>query len=44
MDLLTLICKVCGHEWIPRQQEPKACPKCHSYKWDTGTNVGRKAD
>jgi len=22
---------VCGHEWIPRNPNPKECPKCHRY-------------
>jgi hypothetical protein len=28
-------CAACGHEWIPRaQQPPKICPKCKSDDWD----------
>ena len=27
-------CKQCGHEWIPRIEDPRICPKCHSLRWD----------
>ena len=29
-----LICKRCGHTWIPRKINPTRCPKCNSIKWD----------
>ena len=29
-------CKICGHEWIGRVENPKACPLCKSYKWNKG--------
>ena len=28
-------CKRCGFEWIPRIVNPKACPNCKRYDWDT---------
>jgi len=31
-------CKRCGHNWIPRTEEIRVCPKCHSAYW----NVERK--
>lgn len=24
----------CGHEWIPRGEKPRVCPKCKSPYWD----------
>ncbi len=32
--LLELICKRCGHKWIPRVPKPRRCPKCLAYDWD----------
>jgi len=26
-------CKRCGHKWIARTAEPKACPNCKRYDW-----------
>jgi len=26
-------CQKCGHEWTPRQEEVKMCPKCKTYNW-----------
>lgn len=31
-------CKVCGHNWTPRNPDPKWCPGCQSDRW----NVGRR--
>lgn len=31
-------CKKCGHEWIARTKNPKACPACKRYDWDKGKN------
>ena len=28
-----LKCLRCGHEWIPRVEVPKSCPRCISYQW-----------
>lgn len=33
----TLVCKRCGHQWMPRKPEaPKLCPNpsCHSPRWN----------
>ena len=28
-------CLRCDYEWMSRTEgKPKACPRCHSYKWD----------
>ncbi len=27
------ICKRCDHQWFSRTKNPKACPRCKSYKW-----------
>lgn len=31
-----LICKQCGHEWIPRKEKVYQCPnpKCQKFTWD----------
>jgi len=29
-----LVCKLCGHTWVPRVSHPKVCPHCKSYNWD----------
>jgi len=34
MKLLKVKCKKCGHEWIPRTDDVRLCPKCHSVRWD----------
>jgi len=26
-------CKKCGHKWIVRIADPKACPACKQYNW-----------
>ena len=30
-----LTCMKCGHQWIPRSDDVRECPKCHSSRWDT---------
>lgn len=25
-----ITCSKCGYKWIPRKEEPKACPRCKS--------------
>ena len=29
-----LRCKICGHKWIPRSENPNLCPKCKSTRWN----------
>ncbi len=29
-----LQCKRCNHEWLPRVEEVKECPKCKSRIWN----------
>lgn len=31
---LLLFCKRCKHQWIPRKQEIRICPKCKTAYWD----------
>lgn len=33
-------CNQCGHEWVPRTDDPRQCPnpKCHSVRWDQEPN------
>lgn len=41
VDLLTLNCNRCGHNWHPRTEKlPSVCPKCKSPYW----NKERKLD
>lgn len=28
-----LKCKKCKHEWLPREEIPKMCPRCKTYDW-----------
>ncbi len=34
MELPTLHCLRCSHDWIARVKEIKTCPKCRSPYWD----------
>ena len=39
-DISQLICRKCGHTWVPRQiKMPKQCPRCHSPNWLTGKKL-----
>jgi predicted Zn-ribbon and HTH transcriptional regulator len=33
-------CRLCEHEWLPRVDLPKECPKCHSYYYN-GNNKNK---
>ena len=28
-------CLRCGYDWLPRVTDPKRCPGCRSYRWNT---------
>lgn len=32
--IITLTCKRCKHNWVPRIPSPAVCPKCHSPYWN----------
>ena len=34
INIQKLKCKRCGHEWIPKKEEIRQCPKCKSSWWD----------
>ena len=34
VDINKLRCKRCGHEWTPRQEVVRICPRCKSPYWD----------
>lgn len=34
MNLKKLKCNRCGHEWVPRVEDVRVCPKCRSLRWD----------
>ena len=41
------LCEHCSHRWIPKQPglpEPKVCPKCKSYQWNSPRMRPPKAD
>ena len=41
------LCERCSHRWIPKQPglpEPKVCPKCKSYQWNSPRMRPPKAD
>ena len=42
-NIPTIVCKQCGHTWIPRKPEVKVCPnpKCQSRFWNS-VKVGNK--
>lgn len=27
-------CKQCGHQWVSRIENPRACPSCKMYSWN----------
>ena len=31
-------CKLCGHEWQSRKENPAACPRCKRYDWNDNKN------
>jgi len=33
MKLKKLKCVKCGHEWIPRKEDVRQCPKCKTAYW-----------
>jgi len=33
-EVVVLVCKRCGHKWIPQVAEPKQCPSCRSRYWN----------
>ena len=34
MKVHKIKCNQCGYEWIPRIEDVRICPKCHSLRWD----------
>lgn len=43
-SLKTLSCKCtrCGVKWIPRVENPRECPNCKSYDWQSARRNGKK--
>lgn len=37
-----LKCKRCYHEWDPRKEDVRICPKCKSASWDLDRKHGKK--
>jgi len=42
IKLPKLNCKRCGHEWIPKKEEIRQCPKCKSAWWDKEKEVAEE--
>jgi Zn finger protein HypA/HybF involved in hydrogenase expression len=36
VHLRKMHCRKCCHEWSPRGEEVRICPKCRSAYWDRG--------
>jgi Zn finger protein HypA/HybF involved in hydrogenase expression len=34
VKITKLQCERCGHQWIPKKEEVRQCPKCKSAYWD----------
>ena len=39
MKLIKIKCNKCQHEWSPRVEDVRVCPKCHSLRWDKDINI-----
>lgn len=35
LEIKKLHCERCQHDWVPKQEEVRQCPKCKSPWWDT---------
>lgn len=46
MKPIILTCKVCGHNWLLRRQEPLRCANnaCRARRWRTGIDGRRKKE
>ena len=42
IKLSKLFCKRCGYEWVPKKEEVRVCPKCHSPYFDKERKVKKK--
>jgi len=34
VELLTKTCLRCNHQWVPKTDDPKICPRCKSIHWN----------
>ena len=34
IKIIKLKCERCGHQWVPKKEEIRQCPKCKSPWWD----------
>lgn len=37
-NVRTVVCRRCGHKWVPRKKEIRICPKCKSAYFDKEEN------
>jgi len=42
IELKKLKCKRCSYRWIPRQEDVRLCPRCHSSYFDKEKKNGKK--
>lgn len=40
LELPELRCAKCGHAWVPRTEQPKACPRCKARRWRSERAAG----
>lgn len=42
VQIFRLLCKCCGHTWVPKIEDVRICPKCKNARWDVGKKKDRK--
>ena len=42
IQITKLVCKRCGHKWVPKKEEIRQCPKCKSVWWDKEKNDDKR--
>ena len=28
------VCDICGYEWMPKEKDPRVCPRCKRHSWN----------
>ena len=41
VEIKEIVCKRCGHKWIPRKTEVRICAKCKSPYWDKERRINK---
>lgn len=42
IKITKLKCKRCGHQWVPKKEDVRQCPKCKSVWWDKEKEKNKK--